>query len=507
MQGWAVPLDEVPDPVFAERMMGDGVAIDPTGDCLHAPCDATVLGIHASGHAVTLRSPEGAEILMHIGLDTVALGGRGFTPQVTEGVSVARGDPLIRFDLDLLVREARAVVTPIVVTNPDRFAVQRRECGRMVGMGEALMTLIPIDAAGADTPIVDGETVRRTVRVPLVHGIHARPAARIGEAGRRFVASIAIDKDGRSASVRSPVGLMALGIRLDDEVTVVATGPDAADAVAAVADLIRGGMGEVAGHAAAPVAAPVVLATKTTIADDGRLTGVTAAPGIAIGQAGLFRLTEINVARRGSGVAGERTALDEALAAMIASLADRSTAASATERTILDAHAAMLADPALTGAAHAAVACGAQRRVGVARRDAGAGGRRCGRSATRGIAERADDLIDLERQVLANARGRGRRRKHADAAGGRHPAGRRPAALATAGAGARADRGRRASAGGGPTSHVAILAAAMGMPALVAAGPALPTIAEGTPLILDARRRAAPRRARCRHARGRRRRA
>ena len=73
LQGWASPLEAVPDPVFAERMMGDGIAVDPTGDCLHAPCDAVVLSVHASGHAITLRTPEGAEILMHIGLDTLSL--------------------------------------------------------------------------------------------------------------------------------------------------------------------------------------------------------------------------------------------------------------------------------------------------------------------------------------------------------------------------------------------------------------------------------------------------
>ena len=79
LQGWAAPLEAVPDPVFAERMMGDGIAVDPTGDCLYAPCDAVVLGVHASSHAITLRTPEGAELLMHIGLDTVNLGGAGFS--------------------------------------------------------------------------------------------------------------------------------------------------------------------------------------------------------------------------------------------------------------------------------------------------------------------------------------------------------------------------------------------------------------------------------------------
>ena len=85
LDGWVSPLGEVPDPVFADKMMGDGLAIDPTGSVLCAPCDGEVILLHAALHAITLRAANGAEILMHIGLDTVALGGEGFTPHVTPG--------------------------------------------------------------------------------------------------------------------------------------------------------------------------------------------------------------------------------------------------------------------------------------------------------------------------------------------------------------------------------------------------------------------------------------
>ena len=73
MQGWAAPLDEVPDPVFAERMLGDGLAVDPTLGELRAPCDGTIVSVHRARHAVTLRAANGAELLMHIGLETVGL--------------------------------------------------------------------------------------------------------------------------------------------------------------------------------------------------------------------------------------------------------------------------------------------------------------------------------------------------------------------------------------------------------------------------------------------------
>lgn len=487
MQGWAAALDEVPDPVFAERMMGDGVAIDPTGDCLHAPCDAVVVGLHASGHAITLRTPEGAEILIHIGLDTVALGCRGFTPQVREGASVDRGDPLIRFDLDLLVCEARGVMTPVIVTNPDRFTIQRRETDRLVGMGEALMTLVPRDDASADIVVAEGDTVRRTIVVPMVHGIHARPAARIGDTARRFVADVTIAKDDRSASVRSPVALMALGVRLGDDVTIAATGPDAAAALAAVSDLILGGMGEGAGSAApasTPAPAPVAAApVATTLPADGRLPGVTAAPGIAIGHAGLFRLAEIAVVREGAGAAHERAALDAALADVTARLAEAVVTATGPSRAILTAHAALLDDPLLSEAAHAAIAEGDSAGFAwrVATRAQADALRATGDAR---LAERADDMLDLERQMLRALAGEDPDERIvfppdtillADDLLPSHLLGLDTASIV----GFCVERG-------GPTSHVAILAATMGLPALVAVGPALAEIAPGTPLILDA---------------------
>ena len=79
LSGIVVPLDEVPDPVFAQKMVGDGVSIDPVTASLVAPCDGHVIQIHSASHAVTLASSDGVEILMHIGLDTVQLKGRGFT--------------------------------------------------------------------------------------------------------------------------------------------------------------------------------------------------------------------------------------------------------------------------------------------------------------------------------------------------------------------------------------------------------------------------------------------
>jgi phosphocarrier protein FPr/phosphocarrier protein len=489
LQGWVAPLDETPDAVFAERMLGDGLAIDPTGQVLHAPCDGRVITVHRSRHAVTLRADNGAEILMHVGLETVALDGEGFTVHVAEGQAVKAGDPLIGFDLDLLARKARSLITPIVVTNPDAFSIVRREQDRETGVGGFLMELVPAGGAKAAVVAAGGEVTREVV-VPLVHGIHARPAARIAESARKFAAEAALVAVNRRASAKSPVGVMSLAIRLHDRITIAASGVDADFAVAAIAELIEGGMGESAHEGCAPAAeeaATVAAAASSEPAEPGVLRGVMAAPGLAIGQAVRLVADEIIVAEIGAGASAELAALDDALR----HVRDRIEAAAAkgdsARKAILGAHLAFLEDPELTAAARKLI--GEGKSAGFAWRRAVGGYVEALRGlGDRRLAERVDDLVDLERQVL-------RALLVLEGAGEEETA-----RVLPAGAVLLADEllpsqlmgvdpsqvAGFATARGGPTSHVAILAAAMGLPALVAVGAGALEIADGTALILDA---------------------
>jgi len=82
LSGVLVPIERVPDPVFSRKMVGDGIALDPISESLLAPCDGEVVMLHAANHALTLATAEGLEVLMHIGLDTINLKGKGFSPRV-----------------------------------------------------------------------------------------------------------------------------------------------------------------------------------------------------------------------------------------------------------------------------------------------------------------------------------------------------------------------------------------------------------------------------------------
>ena len=110
LAGWSTPLEESPDEVFAGRMLGDGLAIDPTGSTLYAPCDGELVGIPATKHAVTVRTPQGTEILLHVGIDTVGLAGEGFELHVREGQQVRAGERLLSFDLELLAKRATSLL-------------------------------------------------------------------------------------------------------------------------------------------------------------------------------------------------------------------------------------------------------------------------------------------------------------------------------------------------------------------------------------------------------------
>jgi len=121
LTGRVIPLSEVNDPVFSQGMMGDGIAIVPTEGKLVAPFDGTVASIFPTGHAVGVRSADGAEVLMHIGMDTVALNGQHFKAHVVNGQQVKAGDTLVEFDIPAIEAAGYQLATPIIVTNGGEF--------------------------------------------------------------------------------------------------------------------------------------------------------------------------------------------------------------------------------------------------------------------------------------------------------------------------------------------------------------------------------------------------
>ncbi|WP_343654665.1 phosphoenolpyruvate--protein phosphotransferase [Paraburkholderia caribensis] len=495
MTGPVVPLAKVPDPVFSGGMFGDGIGIDPLEGKLVAPCDGVVMHLARTGHAVTITTAEGVEILLHIGIDTVELNGKGFAPLIEQGASVRAGDVLIEFDQDAVARQAPSLVSVIAIANSDAFEiVERAAADGVLKAGQSpLLTLRVRDgaavAASREASSVS-EEARQTIVLEHAGGLHARPAARAREAARGLDARVEVRFEGRKAAIESVVGLLGLGAGQGATVEVVGIGAQAAAAVEAVVrELTREAHGEAEEKPARQLSPAPVAAVPTTgepLAPN-TLAGVCAAPGIAVGT--LVRWDDADIdppETAGNTPAAESRALDKAIAAVDGELnttvRDASQRGAHGEAGIFAVHRVLLEDPTLIDAARDLISLG--KSAGFAWREA--------IRAQIGVlskvddallAERAADLRDIEKRVL-------RALGYSNAAARSLPD---EAVLSadefTPSDLSSLDRKRVTAlvmARGGATSHAAIIARQAGIPALVAMGDALHAIADGTQVVVDA---------------------
>jgi phosphocarrier protein FPr/phosphocarrier protein len=141
--GSIVALKDVPDPVFSGLMMGDGLAVNPTSSTLTAPCAGVITQVARTGHALTLTAENGAEVLMHIGIDTVKLGGVGFKPRVAQGQRVTQGAALIDVDFASIKSKVPSLVSIVVIANSDDYTLSGKAVGSVSAGQSAFLTVSP----------------------------------------------------------------------------------------------------------------------------------------------------------------------------------------------------------------------------------------------------------------------------------------------------------------------------------------------------------------------------
>ncbi|GGB06061.1 PTS glucose transporter subunit IIA [Macrococcus hajekii] len=115
--GQYVAIENIPDPVFAQKMMGEGFGIEPSEGIVVAPIDGEVINVFPTKHAIGLKAANGVEVLIHVGLETVAMNGEGFTTKVNVGDKVSVGDELLEFDINLIKEKAASTISPVIITN------------------------------------------------------------------------------------------------------------------------------------------------------------------------------------------------------------------------------------------------------------------------------------------------------------------------------------------------------------------------------------------------------
>ncbi len=490
LTGVVVPIETVPDPVFAKKMVGEGVSIDPLSNQLLSPCDGEVATVHASKHAVTVRHASGAEILMHIGLDTVSMQGDGFTALAKVGDQVRVGDPLVEFDLDMVANKAKSVLTQIVITNTDQLAGFEAVSGLVEAGKDDLASLIITEATDDDEQAIGRTVVSNGIVVLNPLGLHARPTATLVGIAKKFDAKIRIKRGDDQANAKSVIAILTMEVLHGDKVQVLANGSDAAEAVAELEQAIIDGLGEEvsdqpaeAAPAAAVEAAPEPKGPLS--GDPNLLLGVSASPGLGIGNVVQLKRDEIQVTEDASDKYAERRRLNSALdraAVELQTLQSKLEADGSPDKAaIFVAHAELLADPDLLDIATSAIDKGKSAEFAwqqayrtFADQLAGLGNPL--------LAERAIDVRDVGQRVLEELTGQKSEQE-------KMPEGTILIAEdLTPSDTANLDPTRVAgfaTTSGGATSHVAILARSLDIPAVAGIEARALDVPEGMRVILD----------------------
>ncbi len=474
LSGVLLALDQVPDPVFASRMIGDCLCIDPTSQTLCAPLAGVISNIQDSGHAVSVTDDNGVQVLMHIGLDTVSLAGKGFTRLVEEGQRVEAGQALIEFDADYVALNARSLLTLMLVVSGEPFTPL---ASGLVERGQPVLQVVPGNRVEEADEEEGDARFSKPLTLPNANGLHARPAAVFAQAAKGFNASIYLHKQTQSANAKSLVAIMALQTVQGDTLQVSAAGEDAEAAINALVALLAEGCGEAIAAPAAQLEARVPVSSTTL------LRGVCASPGSAFGQVVQVAEPELKVTEQGAGETFERAALARGLLAANEALqALHTQATGSAQAEIFRAHQELLEDPTLLEQAHGLLAEGKSAAfawnsatVATAQLFQGLGNAL--------LAERAADLADVGQRVLKLILG------IQDRAWDLPDRAILVAEQLTPSQTASLDTQKVlgfVTVGGGATSHVAILARALGLPAMCGVGPQVLALANGKQVLLDA---------------------
>ena len=489
VSGVIYPLERVPDPVFSQKLAGDGISIDPTDNVLRAPCPGEILQRHAAGHAVTLKAAGGVEVLMHVGIDTVSLKGKGFTSRAQVGDKVDTGAPLIEFDLDYIATNAKSLLTEVIISNGELVSGTSYGSGTATVGKTPVLTLTLNGAAAAEKAETGPTVTSEAIILPNPNGLHARPAAVLSSTARTFKSDIRLQLGDRSANARSVTSLLALETALGDKVLLVAKGPDAREAVDRLTPMIAEGLGDEGCVPASALAtmteSPISAPAPRKDVDPNLIAGVPASSGLAIGEVYQVRHVDIQVKEEGGSPDQERRLLEDALEkaagqleALRAQLHGHKEQAKAA---IFAAHSELLEDPDLIEIATSAIAKG--KSAAFAWKNAvKTHAERLASLRNQLLAQRANDLRDVGERVLEFLTGIKREAPSYPANAVLIAEDLTPSDTAAM------ERGKVmgfATVRGGATSHVAILARSLGIPALAGVEARALDLANGTPVILD----------------------
>lgn len=141
VNGKLIPIENIPDEVFSQKMAGDGLGIEVSDGIVTAPVEGEVMLVFTTKHALAIRTPEGFEVMLHIGIDTVKMGGEGFDVYVKKGDKVKAGQEIMKFDLELVKEKAASTITPVIITNMSEVASIEKKSGTVTRGKDIIMKI------------------------------------------------------------------------------------------------------------------------------------------------------------------------------------------------------------------------------------------------------------------------------------------------------------------------------------------------------------------------------
>jgi len=369
LSGVVMSIEQSADPVFAGRMIGDGIVINPTDSVVVAPCAGVISQLHNAKHAVAIKSEFGIEVLIHVGIDTVGLKGEGFDAKVAIGDTVVLGQPLLAFDAKFIESKGVSLQTAIMITSGETGNVVNPGSNVTAGQSEVfILGEAQAEAVVTQLSLSDQENITLTEDLVLMNplGLHARPSATLIQIVKRFSSKVSIlNKDSnKQCNANSLTAIMGLQTVLGTKLEITVEGPDASAAMMAILEGFRSGLGEkvadeitvaVEEEQEPPLLGPVEGA-------NGMLPGVKASPGVVIGKL-YHQIRKLpSYPEAGVGISDEQGQLDygirkagESLQVLINKM-EAENAGSHAE--VFIAHQQLLEDPAITERAIALIESG-----------------------------------------------------------------------------------------------------------------------------------------------------
>lgn len=478
LSGVIFPLEEVPDEVFAQKMVGDGISIDPSSNILTSPIDGVVTYIHKALHAITIRDNSGLEVMIHIGLDTVELKSKGFKVLIQEGEEVSIGDRLIEFDMEYVDRHAKALLTQIILINGDIVeSIEKSEgyadCGETTLMVVELKDDIPTPIELESPSSIASEQVVISSHL----GLHARPSATLASLCKEFQADISLHKESHQADAKSVISILKLDIRQGDKIEIEVSGERAEDILSTIVAHLQKEIKE--------EEVEIVYDRDTSLdaKDTNILKGVSASSGISVGIATHISTIDFEFEKYASDSRSEIIRLKEAIDSakeqlneIISMSSDRGSA------EIFLAHIELLDGEDILSRAKEYIVDGRSAEYGWSRAYQEIA-KELKSIPNPMISERSYDIQDIGERVMRLLG------SDQDIDIALLPNSIVLAREITPSIFAKLDiehLGGVVSATGGTTSHVAIMARSMGVPYIVAVGDELMDIEDGSKIIIDA---------------------